>query len=69
LKQQPVGRHVDPVRLIILNQTNQSLLFAASAVDHGFNTWLDQTKAYTIGMCCFSTKHLALRKKSKDWLV
>jgi len=28
-----------------------------------------QTKDYKIGICCFSTKHAALRRKSKDWLV
>ena len=28
-----------------------------------------QTKDYEIGICCFSTKHAALRRKSKDWLT
>ena len=28
-----------------------------------------QTKVYKIGICCFSTKHAALRRKSKDWLA
>ena len=28
-----------------------------------------QTKEYKIGICCFSAKHAALRKKSKDWLA
>ena len=39
-----------------------------SAVDHGFEPRLGQTKDYKIGICCFSTKHAALRRKSKDWL-
>jgi hypothetical protein len=26
-------------------------------------------KTTKIGMCCFSTKHAALRNKSKDWLA
>jgi hypothetical protein len=26
-----------------------------------------QTKDYAIGICCFSTKHTLLRRKSKDW--
>jgi hypothetical protein len=26
-------------------------------------------KDYKIGICCFSAKHAALRRKSKDWLV
>jgi hypothetical protein len=28
-----------------------------------------QAKDYEIGICCFSTKHAALRRKSKDWLT
>ena len=24
---------------------------------------------YNIGTCCFSAKHTALRRKSKDWLT
>jgi hypothetical protein len=28
-----------------------------------------QTKDYTIGICCFSARHEALRSKSKDWLA
>jgi hypothetical protein len=24
---------------------------------------------YKIGICCFSTKHAALRRKSKDWVA
>ena len=37
-----------------------------SAVDHGFQPRSDQTKDYKIGIiCCFSTKHTALRRKSK----
>jgi hypothetical protein len=27
------------------------------------------TKDYEIGICCFSAKHAALRRKSKDWLA
>ena len=29
----------------------------ASAVDSSFEPWLDQTKNYKIGICCFSAKH------------
>jgi hypothetical protein len=32
-----------------------------SVVGHGF-----VPKDYKIGMCCFSAKHAALRRKSKD---
>jgi len=28
-----------------------------------------QTKGYNICNCCFSAKHAALRRKSKDWLA
>ena len=38
-------------------------LLASSAVERGF-------KPKTIlGICCFSAKHAALRRKSKDWLT
>jgi hypothetical protein len=30
---------------------------------------MGQTKDYKIGICCFSAKHAALRRKSKDLLV
>ena len=39
------------------------------AVDHGVKPGLGQTKGYEIGFCCFSAKHAALRRKSKDWSV
>ena len=42
----------------------------SSAVDRGFEPQSGQTKDYKeIGMCCFSAKHAALRRKSKDWLA
>ena len=42
-----------------------------SAVDCGcrFYCWSGQTKAYKIGIWCFSTKHTTLRSKNKVWLV
>jgi hypothetical protein len=30
---------------------------------------LGHTKDYKIGMCCFSAKHAALKRKSKNWLA
>ena len=30
---------------------------------------LGQTKNYKIGICCFSARHAALRRNSKDWLA
>ena len=44
-------------------------VLALSAVDRGFEPRSGQTKYYWIGICCFSAKHVALRKKSKDWLT
>ena len=39
-----------------------------SVVDCGFEPQSGQTKDYNIDICCFSAKHTALRRKSKDWL-
>jgi hypothetical protein len=43
-------------------------MLASGVVDRGFEPWSGQTKDYQIGICCFSAKHAALRRKSKDWL-
>jgi hypothetical protein len=42
-------------------------VLASSAVDCGFEP--NQAKDYKIGICCFSAKHAALRRKTKDWLA
>jgi hypothetical protein len=39
-----------------------------SAVDRGFDRRTGQTKDYKIGICCFSSKHAALKSKINDWL-
>ena len=44
-------------------------MLASRAVDHGIEPQSGQTKDYIIGICCFSAKHAALRRKSKDWLA
>ena len=44
-------------------------VLASSAVDRGFEPRLGQTKDYKIGICCFSAKYAAFRRKSKDWLA
>ncbi len=44
-------------------------VLASSAVDRGFEPQSGQTKDYKIGICCFSAKHAALRRKSNDWLA
>jgi len=44
-------------------------LLASRALDHGFDPKSGQTKDNKVGICCFSTKHTALKSKSKDWLA
>ena len=44
-------------------------VLASSVVDRGFEPRSGQTKYYKIGICCFSAKHTASRRKSKDWLA
>ena len=44
-------------------------ILASSVVDRGFEPRSGQTKDYKVVICCFSTKHAALRSKSKDWLA
>jgi hypothetical protein len=41
-------------------------MIATSAVNPGIEPRSDQTKDYKIGICCFSAKHTALRRKNKD---
>jgi len=58
----------DHINYILLAVSIKSVL-APSAVVHGFEPRSGPTKDYEIGICCFSAKHAALRKKSKDWLA
>ena len=44
-------------------------VLASSAVDRGFEPRSDQTKNYQIGICGFSAKHAALRRKNRDGLT
>jgi hypothetical protein len=44
-------------------------MLASSVVDRGFEPRSGQTKDYKIGIGCFSAKHAALKRKSKDWLA
>jgi hypothetical protein len=44
-------------------------VLSSDALDHGFEPRLGQTKDYQIGSCCFSAKHAALKRKSKDWMA
>jgi hypothetical protein len=49
-------------------ECGRSWVRASSVVDRGFEPWSGQSKDSIIGICCFSTKHAALRRKSKDCL-
>jgi hypothetical protein len=40
-------------------------VLASSEVDRGFEPQSGQTKDYKIGICCYSAKHAALRRKSR----
>ena len=42
---------------------------ASSVIDRGFESRSGEIKDYNIGICCFSTKQSALRRKRKDWLA
>ena len=44
-------------------------VLAPSTVYCGYELRSCQTKEYKIGICCFSAKNAALRRKSKDWLA
>ena len=44
-------------------------MLASSVVDCGFEPRSGQTKDYKIGICCFSAKYVALRRKSKILLT
>jgi hypothetical protein len=41
-------------------------VLALSVVDHVFEP---QIKDYKIGICRFSAKHAAIKRKNKNWLV
>jgi hypothetical protein len=43
------------------------IVLASSAVNHRFEPRSGKTKDYEIGICCFSAKHTAVMRKSKDW--
>ena len=45
------------------------IMLVSSAIDRGLEPLSGQIKANKIGICCYSSKHAALRTKSKDWLA
>ena len=44
-------------------------MLASSGVDRRFESYSGQTKNYTVGVYCFSTKAGTLRRNNKDWLA
>ena len=44
-------------------------VLALNVIDREFESRSGQTTDYEIGICCFSAKHAAFRRKSKDWLA
>ena len=44
-------------------------VLALSVVDRGFKPRSGQTEDYISGICCFSAKHAALKRKCKVWLA
>jgi len=42
-------------------------MLTSSVVIRGFEPRSGRTKDCKIGICCFSAKHTALRRKSKGW--
>ena len=50
-------------------ECGRSWVLTSSVVDRGFDPRSGQTKDYKIGICCFSSKHAVLKRKSKDWLA
>jgi hypothetical protein len=45
------------------------ITFQLQLVTYKMVSWSGQTKDYKIGICYFSAKHSALRRKNKDWLA
>jgi hypothetical protein len=70
LGQQSVG--TKPRRFpVMLNRINGVMVTVldSSAVDRVFESRTSQTKDYRIGICCFSSKNVALRRKSIDYIM
>ena len=44
-------------------------VLVSRVADREFEPRSSQTKNYRIGICCFSAKRAALRRKIKDWLA
>jgi hypothetical protein len=53
----------------ILSKHRMVSMLVLSAVDRWFEPRSGKPRDYVIGMCWFSAKHAALKKKSKEWLA
>ena len=60
IKKIKIGNRIGSVMVSVL---------ASSAIGCGYELRSCQTKEYKIGICRFSAKNAALRRKSKDWLA
>jgi hypothetical protein len=56
---------LDSFTLYVSNRIGSVL--PSSVVDRWFEPRSGQTEDHKIGICCFSAKHAALRRKSKYW--
>ena len=58
-----------PLKEHVADVVISMLLLGVVHVDRRFTHRLGQTKNYKIGICCFSAKHTALRRRgNNDWL-
>jgi len=44
-------------------------VYTSNVIERGYEPRSGRTKDYNVNMCCFPTKHVALRSKIKDWLA
>jgi hypothetical protein len=84
IRQAIIDQKLQPEENFILKVCKCSILFSnsvccisgvmgstitSSTTNFGFEPRSGQTKDHKIGICCFSARHAALRRKSKDWLA
>jgi hypothetical protein len=52
-----------------MNSQSTTLKASMLTITPPMNPQSGQSKDYKIGICCFSAKHAASRRKNKDWLA
>ena len=57
------------VNMLLTLTSSVFSVLTSSVVDRAIGHRSGQTKYYKIGIWCFSAKHAALRRTSKDWLA